>query len=146
MTTPFRLLPLTDEAIAHLLDKVPWTMEQTIAAGTYKGQDADVKWTASKAGVILLTKTLAAEYGRHGIRANCICPGAIETAGTEGLLPMLEIEYIAQGRAGRPEEIAQAALFLASAESSYSNGASLVVDGGWTAEVKIPFKLHTNPE
>jgi len=103
-------------------------------------------YCASKAGVILLTKSIAAEYGRHGIRANCICPGATKTEGTEDLLPMLEIEYIAQGRAGRPEEIARTALFLASDESSYVNGASLVVDGGWTAEVKLPFKLHTGQE
>ncbi|MFC1999688.1 SDR family NAD(P)-dependent oxidoreductase [Chloroflexota bacterium] len=103
-------------------------------------------YCASKAGVILLTKTVAAEYGRHGIRANCICPGVIETAGTVDLLPMFEMEYTAQGRAGRPEEIAQVALFLASDESSYVNGASLVVDGGWTAEAKPPFKLHTDPE
>jgi len=53
VTTPFRLLPLKEEAIDHLLKKVPWTMRQTIPAGTYKGQTEDVKWTASKAGIMM---------------------------------------------------------------------------------------------
>jgi len=97
-------------------------------------------YCTSKAGVILLTKTIAAEYGSQGIRANCICPGMIETAMTQESIPVLETEYIAQGRPGRPEEIAGAALFLASDDSSYVNGTSLVVDGGWSAEVKLPFK------
>ncbi len=53
LTTPFRLLPLKDEAIQLLLEKVPWTGRQTIPAGTYKGQNEDVEWTYSKAGVFL---------------------------------------------------------------------------------------------
>lgn len=53
ITTPFRLLPLSDEAINHLLEKVPWTMVEIIPAGTYKGQDKDIKWTASKAGIMV---------------------------------------------------------------------------------------------
>jgi len=97
-------------------------------------------YCASKAGVILLTKTIAAEYGKQNIRANCICPGMIETAMMEESIPVLETEYVAQGRVGRPEEIAGTALFLASDDSSYVNGAALVVDGGWTAEVKVPFR------
>ena len=53
ITTPFRLLPLKEEAIDHLLKVVPWTGRQTIKAGTYKGQDQDVKWTYSKAGIFI---------------------------------------------------------------------------------------------
>ncbi|MFC1968947.1 TAXI family TRAP transporter solute-binding subunit [Chloroflexota bacterium] len=53
LTTPFRLLPLSDKAIDHLLKEVPWTMVQVIPAGTYKGQTEDVKWTASKAGIMI---------------------------------------------------------------------------------------------
>lgn len=52
-TTPFRLLPLSEKAIDHLLEKVPWTMRQTIPAGTYRGQTEDMKWTASKAGIMV---------------------------------------------------------------------------------------------
>ncbi len=53
LTTPFRLLPLSDKAIDHLLKEVPWTMVQIIPAGTYKGQTEDMKWTASKAGIMI---------------------------------------------------------------------------------------------
>ncbi|MCX6000354.1 MAG: glucose 1-dehydrogenase [Chloroflexi bacterium] len=97
-------------------------------------------YCASKAGVILLTKTIAAEYGKQNIRANCICPGMIDTAMTGPSLSVLDMDWVAQGRAGWPEEVAKAVLFLASDDSSYVNGTALVVDGGWTAEVKIPMK------
>jgi TRAP transporter TAXI family solute receptor len=53
LTTPFRLLPLSEKAIDHLLKNVPWTGRQTIPAGTYKGQTEDVKWTYSKAGIVI---------------------------------------------------------------------------------------------
>ena len=53
LTTPFRILPLSDDAIALLLKEVPWTARQTIPAGTYKGQTEDVKWTYSKAGIMV---------------------------------------------------------------------------------------------
>jgi TRAP transporter TAXI family solute receptor len=53
LTTPFRLLPLTDKAIDHLIKNVPWTQRQTIPAGTYKGQTEDVLWTNSKAGIMV---------------------------------------------------------------------------------------------
>jgi len=97
-------------------------------------------YCAAKAGMVLLTKTIAAEYGKQNIRANCICPGMIETPMTDWFLDAVDWEYLAQGRRGQPEEIAKAALFLASDDSSYVNGAAIVVDGGWTAEVKLPFK------
>jgi len=94
---------------------------------------------ASKAGIILLTKTMAAEYGKRNIRLNC-CPGMVEIAMTEAALPTLDMDYVSQGGAGQPEEVAQVVLFLASDDSSYINGAAVVVDGGWTAEVKMPSK------
>jgi NAD(P)-dependent dehydrogenase (short-subunit alcohol dehydrogenase family) len=100
-------------------------------------------YCASKAGLILLTKVMALECAKYGIRVNCICPGAIET-------PMLEREvnlesspdqargrFIAKhpiGRLGRPEEIAQAVLFLASDRSSFITGETLVVDGGYVIQ------------
>ena len=100
-------------------------------------------YCASKAGVIQLTKVLAVENAKYNIRVNCICPGAIDT-------PMVEREVkldadpararqtmIAKHplqRLGRPEEIAQAALFLASDRSSFVTGAALVADGGFILE------------
>jgi len=100
-------------------------------------------YCASKAGVIQLTKVLALENARYNIRVNCICPGAIDT-------PMVEREVkldadpararqtmIAKHplqRLGRPEEIAQAALFLASNRSSFVTGTALVADGGFILE------------
>lgn len=95
-------------------------------------------YVAAKHGVVGLTKNFAIAYGPRGVRVNCINPGWIETPMTD---PIREMEAInAQvmtqtplGRYGKPEEIAKAALFLASDDSSYMTGASLVVDGGWTA-------------
>jgi len=95
--------------------------------------------TASKGGVVAMTKQLAAEGARHGIRANCVSPGMIRTPATEGDLlapdhPMCAIaRAIPLGRIGAPEEVARCALFLASDEASYVTGANLVVDGGWSA-------------
>jgi meso-butanediol dehydrogenase/(S,S)-butanediol dehydrogenase/diacetyl reductase len=95
--------------------------------------------TASKGGVVAMTKQLAAEGAAHGIRANCVSPGMIRTPATESDLlaadhPMRTIaRAIPLGRIGDPEEVARCALFLASDEASYVTGANLVVDGGWSA-------------
>jgi NAD(P)-dependent dehydrogenase (short-subunit alcohol dehydrogenase family) len=95
--------------------------------------------TASKGGVVAMTRQLAAEGAAHGIRANCVSPGMIRTPATEGDLlapdhPMRSIaRAIPLGRIGDPEEVARCALFLASDEASYVTGANLVVDGGWSA-------------
>jgi meso-butanediol dehydrogenase/(S,S)-butanediol dehydrogenase/diacetyl reductase len=95
--------------------------------------------TATKGGVVAMTRQLAAEGAAHGIRANCISPGMIRTPATEADLlapdhPMNSIaRAIPLGRIGAPEEVARCALFLASDEASYVTGANLVVDGGWSA-------------
>jgi NAD(P)-dependent dehydrogenase (short-subunit alcohol dehydrogenase family) len=107
------------------------------------GGDKAVAYCASKGGVVLLTKAMAVDHGRQGIRVNCICPGDVETP----MLPedarfrgMKWEEYLAgcsnrpMGRIGTAEEIAKAVLFLASDDSSFMTGASLVVDGGGTAD------------
>lgn len=97
-------------------------------------------YCASKGGVLQLTKTAALEYGKQGIRVNAICPGVIatpmidrftETAGEAGRQAMEAMEPI--GRMGKPEEIAQMALFLASDESAFCTGAPFIVDGGFVA-------------
>ena len=92
----------------------------------------------SKGGVIQLTRNMAVDLARDGIRVNCLCPGFVETDLTKSLtddLPTLEMLESRHplGRLGRPEEVANAALYLASDEASYVTGAALTVDGGYTA-------------
>jgi NAD(P)-dependent dehydrogenase (short-subunit alcohol dehydrogenase family) len=96
-------------------------------------------YSASKAAVISLTRSIALEYGDRGIRANCICPGRIDTPMNavameyrlaHGQRPEDEFSGYALRRLGRPEEVAAAALYLASSESSYVTGATLPVDAG----------------
>jgi len=100
-------------------------------------------YCASKGGLILLTKAMALEYAKHGIRVNCICPGAIDTPMLEREVKLMEDPDEARrmfvskhplGRLGTPEEIAQAALFLASDRASFITGESLVVDGGYVIQ------------
>jgi NAD(P)-dependent dehydrogenase (short-subunit alcohol dehydrogenase family) len=102
--------------------------------GCTNPQDA---YTASKGGVLALTKSLAVQYGRNGVRANAICPGPILTPMTEQLFPNEEerlkrLNRIPLGRFGRAEDIVNAGVFLASDESSWMTGSQFVVDGGIT--------------
>ena len=104
---------------------------------------AQIAYTASKGGVLSMTRELAVEYARRGIRANSICPGPIETPLLAELLSDPErrqrrLVHIPIGRFGRPGEIAKAALFLASDDASFVTGSSLVVDGGITAAYVTP--------
>jgi NAD(P)-dependent dehydrogenase (short-subunit alcohol dehydrogenase family) len=104
---------------------------------------AQVAYTASKGGVLSFTRELAVEYARRGIRANSLCPGPIETPLLAELLAdparrQRRLTHIPIGRFGRPEEIASAALFLASDEASFVTGSSMMVDGGITAAYVTP--------
>jgi NAD(P)-dependent dehydrogenase (short-subunit alcohol dehydrogenase family) len=104
---------------------------------------AQVAYTASKGGVLAFTRELAVEYARSGIRANSICPGPIDTPLLAELMSdparkQRRLVHIPMGRLGRPEEIARAALFLASDDSSFMTGSALVVDGGITAAYVTP--------
>jgi len=104
---------------------------------------AQVAYTASKGGVLAFTRELAVEYARRGIRANALCPGPIETPLLAELMADPErrrrrLVHIPMGRLGRPEEVARAALFLASDEASFMTGSALVVDGGITAAYVTP--------
>jgi NAD(P)-dependent dehydrogenase (short-subunit alcohol dehydrogenase family) len=100
-------------------------------------------YTASKGAVLAMTREIAVEYARQGIRCNALCPGPIETP---LLLALLSDEakkqrrfvHIPMGRLGRAEELAKAALFLASDDASFMTGASLIVDGGITAAYVTP--------
>jgi NAD(P)-dependent dehydrogenase (short-subunit alcohol dehydrogenase family) len=104
---------------------------------------AQMAYTASKGGVLAMTRELAVEYARRGIRANSICPGPIETPLLAELLAdpgrrQRRLVHIPIGRFGRPDEIAKAALFLASDDASFVTGSALVVDGGITAAYVTP--------
>ncbi len=98
---------------------------------------------ATKGGVVNLTRSLALELAPHNININCICPGVFRTTMSEDLYradPALEgrlAKTIPAQRLGYPEEIASAALFLASDESSYCHGTALVVDGGTMSGIKF---------
>jgi len=111
------------------------------AASSVKGAPNRFVYGATKAAVIGLTKAIAADTVARGIRCNAICPGTIETPSLEARIAAQGDEVAARaaflarqamGRLGRPEEIANLALYLASDESSFTTGQALVIDGGWT--------------
>jgi NAD(P)-dependent dehydrogenase (short-subunit alcohol dehydrogenase family) len=96
-------------------------------------------YCVSKAGVNMLTKVLAIEWATHGVRVNCLAPGYVETPFIQGLASqgILDTRKLAgrtpMGRLGTPEEMGDAAVFLAGDESSFVTGAVLTADGGWQA-------------
>ena len=93
-------------------------------------------YSATKAGVISITKSAALEAGKMGVRANCLCPGFIYTSMSAGGEKMPGIlEKAALGRGGQPEEVAEVAAFLASDRASYVSGTVIPVDGGWSAKL-----------
>ena len=106
------------------------------------GEEEYAHYNASKAGVLALTQTMAAELGRHGIRVNALCPGFIRTPLNDAISAGLgadefEAAYAAERiplrRVGRADEVAAAYAFLASDDASFIHGAALVVDGGQLA-------------
>lgn len=103
---------------------------------SHVGMPGLTAYSAAKGGVKLLTQTLAAKYTKDGIRVNAICPGYIDTpliSFAQGDYRQKLIDLHPIGRLGKPEEVAKAVLFLASDESSFVSGASLLVDGGYTS-------------
>jgi len=102
-----------------------------------------IAYTASKGGVLAMTREIAVEFARQNIRANALCPGPVETPLLAELLAdparrNRRLVHIPAGRFARAEEMANAALFLASDESSYVNGSTFLVDGGITAAYITP--------
>lgn len=105
------------------------------------GTEGGSTYNAAKGGVVILTKNMAIDYGRSGIRVNAICPGFIDTPMLQGVFAMGGMEAILEditaahqlGRLGRASEIASAALFLCSPDASFVTGVALPVDGGYTA-------------
>ena len=109
------------------------------------GVERRLPYSASKGAVLALTRSIAMDFVDQGIRCNAICPGTVQTPFVEGYLKRSfpgQEDAVRQtlharqpiGRMGRPEEIAAAALYLASDEAAFVTGSALVIDGGWTAK------------
>ena len=118
-----------------MLDAGRGSLVHVASVSALHPQTASGAYSASKAGVLLLSRQLAAEWGPRGVRSNVICPGMIRTALSAKFYEEPGFEQrraaaTASRRIGEPHDIAQPALFLASERSAYMNGAELVVDGG----------------
>lgn len=137
---------LTREAVPHLIASgrggAVVNVASVHAVATLDGYSA---YAASKGGIVALTRAIALDFARDGIRANCVLPGAVRTPMLESSVKNLDTprEEIMKtwnesqpiGRVGEPEEIATAVLFAASPDNSFMTGASIVVDGGMTADL-----------
>ena len=130
-------------AIPAMLRRGSGSIISTSSVEGFYGEIMAAPYCTAKAAIINLTRTVALEYGRRNIRANCICPGAVDTpllARMNEIGPRSREDLAAQhaiGRLLRPEEIANVALFLASEESSAITGAAIVADGGLTCGLGI---------
>ena len=136
----------TRRAIPELLARGGGAIVNTASISGLFADYAIAAYNAAKAGVINLTRVTAIEYAGRGIRVNCVCPGAVDTPllrpslgipgfaeATVGMIPMR--------RLGRPEEIANVVLFLASDLASYVTGAAFVADGGLTVQTGMPSRI-----
>jgi meso-butanediol dehydrogenase / (S,S)-butanediol dehydrogenase / diacetyl reductase len=144
------------EALPHLVASGGAVVTVSSLAGLRAGP-ASAAYCASKAGVIMLTQCIALDHGPQGVRANCVCPGWIRTPMADGEMDELAarrrtdheeayvvaLAHVPAGRAGGPEEVADAVAWLAGPASSYVNGAVITVDGG--AAVVDPASLAFGP-
>jgi 3-oxoacyl-[acyl-carrier protein] reductase len=100
--------------------------------GGVRGNAGQANYAASKAGLVAMTRTVAAEVAKRGVTVNAVAPGLIETDMTEGIAENL-LEHVPAQRAGTPDEVAECVRFLASESAAYVTGVCLTVDGGLTA-------------
>ncbi len=126
-------------AIVPIMRKQRYGKIVNTASVALLGNPGQINYSAAKAGISALTRTLALEVGSHGINVNCVVPGTIATAGlaalpSEALKKLLE-EKIALRRPGQPEEVAKLHVFLTSDDSSYITGQSIFIDGGLSVGV-----------
>lgn len=126
-------------AIREMLKVGGGSIINTGSIASMVGFPENAAYCAAKAGVANFTRSLAIEYAKQNIRVNCICPGMIRTEMLQRCIDMIpngEEVYVGlqpTGRIGEPKDIAKAALYMASDDSSYVTGAILMVDGGWVA-------------
>lgn len=129
-------------AVPRIKDSGGGSIINTASTAGLVGEAGLAGYCATKGAVVNLTRAMALDYARDGIRVNCICPGwvetgfndsAIERMGGPDVVAGLVDTFVPMGRQGEPEEIASVALFLASEESSLVTGHTLVADGGLTA-------------
>ncbi len=131
--------------IPHLLDRGGGSVINVASFVALAGAaTSQISYTASKGAVLSLSRELAVEFARRGVRVNALCPGPVETPllmrlfdETPGALER-RLVHLPMGRLAQAKEIAYGALFLASDESSYVNGATFLVDGGLTAAYVTP--------
>ena len=143
LTSVFRA---TKRALPELVKRGGGAIVNTASISGLFADFAIGAYNAAKAGVINFTRVTAIEYAGRGIRVNCVCPGAIDTP---LLRPSLSLPGFADGtiaqipmrRLGRPEEIANVVMFLASDLASYVTGAAVVADGGLTVQTGMPSRI-----
>jgi len=132
-------------AIPHIKAAGGGAIVNIASVHSYQNVGGTAPYAASKGGVVALTRVMAIDYGRDKIRVNAICPGWIDTPLTQRIFAdapdpkkaRRDIEHRQiLGRLGTPEEVGEAAAFLASDEASYITGASLMVDSGMTAQLE----------
>ena len=131
--------------IPHLLERGGGSVVNVASFVALVGAaTSQIAYTASKGAVLALSRELAVQFARQGIRVNALCPGTVETPllqriwGDDPEAAQRRLVHIPAGRLAQPREIVNAALFLASDESSYVNGATFLVDGGVTAAYVTP--------
>jgi 3-oxoacyl-[acyl-carrier protein] reductase len=137
LTGPFLL---ARAVLPQMIERGGGVIINTASISAFVAGGGGAAYTASKHGILGLTKQLAFDYGRHNVRVNAICPGAVRTGMTEHLFTEdgrqahvdAAIAGTPAGRWAEPSEIAEYAAFLASDAAAFSHGAAYVVDGGWT--------------